>query len=81
MKRLGHVLHQSNNRNLILRSKSGPPPELGAKVYDAKRRPLGIVVDVFGPVKSPYIEVKPLLINAEGLIGRSVYIRSERERA
>ncbi|MEM2082556.1 MAG: Gar1/Naf1 family protein [Candidatus Bathyarchaeia archaeon] len=81
MKRLGYVLHQSNNRNLILRSKSNAPPELGAKVYDAKRRPLGIVVDVFGPVKSPYIEVKPLLTDAGGLVGRSVYVRVERERA
>lgn len=81
MKRLGHVLHQSKNRNLILRSKLSAPPELGAKVYDAKRRPLGIVVDVFGPIKSPYIEVKPLLTDAEKLVGRSVYLRAERDRA
>ena len=81
MKKLGYILHQSKNRNLILKSRSIPPPELGASVYDAKRRPLGIVVDVFGPVKSPYIEVKPLLADAEKLVGRSVYVRVERNRA
>jgi rRNA processing protein Gar1 len=81
LRRLGDILRQSKNRNLILKPKSGPPPGLGANIYDGKRRPLGVVVDVFGPVRSPYVEIRPFSADAEKLVGKGAYMRTERDRA
>ncbi|MBS7612013.1 H/ACA RNA-protein complex protein Gar1 [Candidatus Bathyarchaeota archaeon] len=51
-------------------------PRLGARVYDRNLRNLGVVVDVIGNVKSPYMVVKPFESKGlEKIIGDSLYVK------
>ncbi|HYY91967.1 MAG TPA: Gar1/Naf1 family protein [Candidatus Dormibacteraeota bacterium] len=74
MRRLGKVLHLSKSGNLILRLEQTPVPSIGAQVSDYKIRQIGVVNNVLGPVKSPYVSVKPVA-NVDGtLAGRVLYL-------
>ncbi|KPV64289.1 MAG: H/ACA RNA-protein complex component Gar1 [Candidatus Bathyarchaeota archaeon BA2] len=57
MQRIGHVLHVSSSRNVILKAEN--VPRVGDKVVDETLKSVGKVFDVFGPASSPYVAVKP----------------------
>lgn len=79
MRRLGQVLHVSRSRNIILRIKN--VPKIGATVVDENLKSIGKVVDVFGPVSSPYASVKPAVGGSEKLTDKILYVRqSKRSR-
>jgi rRNA processing protein Gar1 len=74
LRRLGKVLHLSKSGNLLLRLEQYPVPIIGAQVCDYKLRNVGVVNNILGPVRTPYISVKPVS-NADGaLVGRVVYL-------
>ncbi|MEM0014780.1 MAG: Gar1/Naf1 family protein [Zestosphaera sp.] len=60
MIKLGYYLHKVPSGRLIIKISGRNPPKLGSRVLDGKGNLLGIVVDVIGPVSSPYAVVKPL---------------------
>ena len=70
--RIGHVLHVSNTKNLILKTKN--IPRIGDKVTNENLKPVGIVFDVFGPTVSPYVAVKPHIQNPEQLVNHVLYV-------
>jgi RNA-binding protein len=79
LKRLGTVLHVVQNR-LIVR---GEPvevnetqiPKTNSIVVDQKRMKIGRVFDIFGPLKHPYIIVRPNRgINATVHVGKRLYV-------
>jgi len=73
LRRLGKVLHLSKSGNLLLRLEQYPVPIIGAKVCDYKLRSVGVVNNVLGPVKTPYVSVKPVA-NVDGtLVDRVLY--------
>ena len=73
MRRLGKVLHLSKSGNLLLRLEQYPVPMIGAQVCDYKIRSVGVVNNILGPVKTPYVSVKPVA-NVDGaLVGRVLY--------
>lgn len=79
LQRLGNVLHTSSSRNLILKTKI--TPKLGSKVVDEKLKSIGTVLDIFGPVSSPYISVKPTKSKLHTAIGSTLYtIPSNKKR-
>jgi len=47
---------------------------MGENVVDGKLRAVGTIFDVFGPVSSPYIAVKPALKTPETLINQILYV-------
>jgi len=68
------VLHLSKSGNLLLRLEQYPVPIIGAEVCDYKLRNVGVVNNILGPVKTPYISLKPVP-NVDGaLVGRVVYL-------
>jgi rRNA processing protein Gar1 len=69
--RIGHVLHVSKTKNLILKSEN--IPRIGEKVINEKLKPVGTVFDVFGPTSSPYVAVKPHTQNTQQLINQVLY--------
>lgn len=77
MRRLGTVLHVSSHGHIILRGEAAPREN--TKVVDKKLREIGRVIDIFGPVKKPYISVKPgkRITNYElrGLKGERLYTK------
>ncbi|MFH0848688.1 MAG: Gar1/Naf1 family protein [archaeon] len=73
MRRLGKVLHLSSSRSLILKTKDGETT-VGWKVLDSKLREVGRVYEMFGPVASPYVSVKPTISDPSSLVGKVLYI-------
>jgi len=48
-------------------------PIIGAQVCDYKLRSIGVVNNILGPAKTPYVSVKPVS-NVDGaLVGRVIY--------
>jgi len=69
--RLGKVLHFSTSKHLILRANS--LPKIGTTAYDEDLKKIGIVVEILGPVKQPYISVKPSVSKPGSYVGKILY--------
>jgi RNA-binding protein len=76
MRLLGEIQEVAFDGKLIVRGQFAPGSR--EKVFDNRRRPLGRIVRVFGPVASPYVTVETsgdqsLL----SIVGKQVYIEGE----
>jgi len=80
LRRIGKVLHVMKSGDLILRSDSDFAPRIGDRVYDPNLREVGVVADVFGPVSSPYVAVRPLVDDPTPLVGKILYAAERRGR-
>lgn len=78
MQRLGRVLHFSSSKNLILKAEK--LPRINEKVVDANLKSVGTVFDVFGPVSSPYVAVKPSIEEPQRFVNNILYIFSSPKR-
>jgi RNA-binding protein len=70
--RLGRVLHVSSNKNIIVKAEN--TPKMGEMVVDENLKPIGEVFDIFGPVSSPYVAVKPKTMKTDVLVGKVLYV-------
>ncbi len=59
MRRIAYYLHRSTSGKLIAKVLGSRPPRIGVRVYDSRGKLIGRVVDVIGPVRSPYIVIRP----------------------
>ena len=71
MRRIGRVLHISPSEKAVI--KTSRPLRIGENVFDENKRFVGKVFDVFGPTKSPYVEVEVQKEEASSLIGKMLY--------
>lgn len=71
MQRIGTVLHVSSNRHMILKAEN--LPRIGDQVVDENLKPVGTVFDVFGPVSSPYVAVRPSVEEPNRFVSRILY--------
>ena len=71
MQRIGHVLHVSSSRNVILKAEN--VPRIGDKVVDENLKSVGTVFDVFGPTSSPYVAVKPNVKDPHRFVNSILY--------
>jgi rRNA processing protein Gar1 len=69
---LGTVENIAYDGSILVRAGFAPPR--GAVVVDRRRRPVGRVVKVFGPVKEPFATVRPEGRPGIALIGAEVFI-------
>ena len=76
MQRLGLVLHISPSKNIILKIEE--PPKIGDTVVDENLRIVGRVFDIFGPVASPYVAVRPAIQKPENLVSHKLYVTPQR---
>ena len=72
LQRIGHVLHVSSSRHIILKAEN--VPRIGDRVLDEKLKSVGMVFDVFGPISSPYVAVKPNIQDPQSLANRVLYV-------
>ncbi len=81
MRKLGKILH-GNERGIVARAEWAP--DLGARVQNRARSPIGRVSDVFGPTSAPYVAIKPAWglkpDKIAGLAGGDVFIGRDRPR-
>lgn len=79
LQRIGRVLHVSSSRNIILKAEN--VPRIGDKVVDGNLKPVGTVLDVFGPVSKPYVAVKPKTKELQCFLNRVLYaVPSQKSR-
>lgn len=79
MRRLGKVLHISNRGSIIIRTEKTPPVGRQAIVMDKKAQEVGTIIDVFGPVKFPYVAIKPNRgYDPQKLVGQMIYLYKKR---
>jgi rRNA processing protein Gar1 len=74
LQRVGYVLHMSSSKNLILRADI--MPRIGDKVFNETLKPIGTISDIFGSVSSPFVSVKPSVMEPQKLIKRALYVNS-----
>jgi RNA-binding protein len=72
MDRLGTIIHVSGNRKLILRTKV--KIKTGVQVFDEELRPVGKIVDVFGPVNNPYVSIETTVDEPKNFVGHPLYV-------
>ncbi|TDA40252.1 MAG: H/ACA RNA-protein complex protein Gar1 [Candidatus Methanomethylicota archaeon] len=76
LKSMGSILGFSKSKLLTVRVLT--PPKIGSRLFLKNGSPVGTVIDVFGPVSSPYASVKPDKgIVPEKLVGAEVYWKEE----
>jgi RNA-binding protein len=76
--RIGHILHVSSTKNIILKAEK--LPHIGDRVADENLKPVGMVFDIFGPTHSPYVAVKPNIRNTAHLVNQVLYATPSRSR-
>ncbi len=70
--KFGKALHFSQvTGNIIAKVKE--PTEPGSIVVDEKLRKIGTVIEVFGPVASPYAAIKPFDKANSAIVDRLLY--------
>ncbi|MFX1559779.1 MAG: H/ACA ribonucleoprotein complex subunit GAR1 [Promethearchaeota archaeon] len=78
MRRLGKVLHISKRGSIILRTDKTPPVGSKSIVLDKKAQEVGEIIDVFGPVKEPYVAIRPKRDSTPSkLIGQILYLKKK----
>ncbi|MCG3221128.1 MAG: H/ACA RNA-protein complex protein Gar1 [Candidatus Heimdallarchaeota archaeon] len=57
IKKLGNIVHYTDSGNAIV---IDPPklPKIGSHVVSEKMEHIGDVIDIFGPVKKPYVSIR-----------------------
>ncbi len=78
MKKLGKISHISNRGKIIVRSDN--TPGFGLTVFSEDKKRIGIIQDIFGPTKRPYITVKVHAKNTKNIesrVGESVFVSSK----
>jgi len=72
LQRIGLVLHTSSSGNMILKAEN--IPRIGDQVMDENLKAIGKIFDVFGPVSSPYVAVRPNVEEPNRFIQRVLYV-------
>jgi rRNA processing protein Gar1 len=49
-------------------------------VTDSKGKTIGTIFDIFGPIKSPYVSIKPKVKNNHRLVNENLYIKRKKRR-
>lgn len=65
------VLHLARSGRLILQANEDF--KANSILYDNKERKVAKVIEVFGPIKSPYISATPLTDRIKRIIGQNVH--------
>jgi len=77
------VLHTSSSGNIILKAENNIP-RIGDQAIDENLKPVGMIFDVFGPVSSPYVAVRPNVEEPNRFIQHVLYVtpssKSRREK-
>jgi RNA-binding protein len=53
-------------------------PRIGETIVDENLRTVGKIFDMFGPVSSPYVAIRPTILKPEELTNKTLYISPQR---
>jgi RNA-binding protein len=72
MKKLGAIKDFSYRGDILVKASFAPGPHVA--VFDGRKRTVGRVLRVFGPVRAPYVNVRPSQEPKLPLLGSKVYV-------
>ena len=72
MQRLGRVLSVTPSQSLVVKTEK--IPKIGSPVVDESLKVIGKVIDLIGPVSSPYAVIRPTVKEPEQLANRQLYL-------
>ncbi|MBX5320702.1 MAG: Gar1/Naf1 family protein [Candidatus Bathyarchaeota archaeon] len=72
------MFHISSSKNIIVKIEN--TPKIGETVVDENLKTVGEVFDIFGPVSSPYVAVKPKISKLEVLVNKVLYVLPSKKR-
>lgn len=72
LRRIGHALHYTKLKNLVVKLSQIPPLYITVYTYTMKK--VGVLYDVIGNVNSPYGLVKPVSLD-NSTLGQALYVR------
>jgi len=78
MRKIGRILHYTKYKLFVVEASEAL--SLNNVVYDNRKKKIGIVVDVIGPINKPYLVLKPLVDKPEKYVGKEVYVFIRRRR-
>jgi RNA-binding protein len=74
VQKLGKIENITEDGNFLIKAGNAPRP--GTQVFNGRNQPLGWVSTIIGPVRSPYLIVKPRDIKrALSQVGKEAYLR------
>ena len=79
MNELGEILHLAKSGQVIVRlsSHASDKKATGLIVLDINGRQIGKILEIFGPVGSPYASVQPSRQKLTGIVGTKVFVADE----
>jgi len=72
LQRLGRVLSVTPSQSLVVKTEK--IPKIGSPVVDESLKVIGKVIDLIGPVSSPYAVIRPTVKEPEQLSNRQLYL-------
>ncbi|MDA4111870.1 MAG: Gar1/Naf1 family protein [Thaumarchaeota archaeon] len=75
MQEAGTVLHLAKSGRLIIKANSAIRE--GTVLVDEKGRSSGKVMEIIGPVSSPYLSAQPFTDRVERLVGTKLFVSDE----
>ena len=73
LRRLGKIIHLSSSRSLIVKCEESRFIKLGTRTCDSKLKEIGKVQDLFGPIATPYVSIRPMAPSPVKYVGRIAY--------
>jgi rRNA processing protein Gar1 len=74
VQKLGKIENITDDGNFLVKAGSAPRP--GTRVFNGRNQPLGRVSTIIGPVRAPYLVVKPRDVKtALSQVGKEAYMR------
>jgi len=55
-------------------------PKIGDTVVNENLKPIGKILDIFGPVSSPYTSIKPTMQEIDTLADKMLYVLPSKSR-
>jgi RNA-binding protein len=83
LKHIGTILHISPHGKLVVQGNPNFLPKLQSRVYTRDQKIVGSVIDVFGPVKQPYLSItvfNPSMTEEILTSGTYLYVKEMRKR-
>jgi RNA-binding protein len=79
MNELGEILHLAKSGQVIVKlsSQASEKKATGLTVLDMNGRQIGKILEIFGPVGSPYASVQPSRQKLTGIVGTKVFVADE----
>jgi len=79
LQRIGKASSVTPSNSIIIKTEN--PPKIGCEVADENLTIVGKVLDIIGPVSSPYAVIKPNVKNPSTLLNKPLYLLPSKTRS